>query len=119
MEVVNLQPKNLDLLLYAGDGITFRVIVKDKNAQPVPLTGTMIAQIRRKREDTNPVVTFSVDLSESDQGIAILSLTGDQTKSLVTDKKFLGVWDIEWTYSSTQPRTLCQGRVECISDVSR
>lgn len=122
MTIIDLRPKKLDLLLYAGDGVSFRLIARDKDSQPVPLTGTVKAQIRTKRESTgNPTVTFSVDLTEAASGIALLSLTGEQTQSLVgtTERTFVGVWDLEWTYSAAQPRTLCQGRVECIPDVSR
>jgi hypothetical protein len=121
MTIVNLQPKVLDLLLYAGDGASFRVIATNDAGQPIPLTGTIKAQIRKKREDIDPMATFTVDLTEAAQGIAILSLTGEQTQSLIgtPEKKFIGVWDIEWTYSASQPRTLCQGRVECVLDVSR
>lgn len=119
MAEINLEPQTVDLVLYAGDGVTFRLLVKDKDAQAVPLIGTMKAQIRAKRSDTTPTVEFAVDLTESAQGIAILSLTGAQTQGLVTDRKFSGVWDVEWASTTDQPRTLCQGKVECDPDVSR
>ena len=53
-----------------------------------------------------------------------LSLTGEQTRQLVDhpsskDGKFTGVWDIQWTPAGLQPRTLCQGKVECVADVTR
>jgi hypothetical protein len=53
-----------------------------------------------------------------------ISLTGDQTRDLSDDPssvagKFTGYWDIQWTPAEAQPRTLCQGKVECVSDVTR
>ena len=56
------------------------------------------------------------------QGKIILSLTGEQTKQLSLDPssksgRFIGVWDMQWTPADKQPRTLCQGTVECVADV--
>lgn len=87
---------------------------------PVPLTGTMKAQIRLHYSDLTPKAIFAVDLTDAANGNAVLSLTGVDTQALVTsDKKFKGVWDVEWTPSGAQPRTLLQGKVECDPDASR
>lgn len=120
MSEINLSPQVLDLVLYAGDGANFRLTIKNNLGEPIPLIGTMLAKIRAKRTDPDPAIAeFSIDLSESAEGIALLSLTGEQTQALAVVKKFNGVWDVQWTPTENQPRTLCQGKVVCFSDVSR
>lgn len=121
-EQIDLSPQVLDLKLYSGDGVRFRVIVTDKNNDPVPLTGTMEAQIRDKRGETDTAeAEFSVDLTDAADGIAVFSLTGEQTRALTdqNEKTFKGVWDCQWTPSGSEPRTFCQGKVECDVDVTR
>jgi len=121
-QTIDLSPQILNLKLYAGDGVTFRLSVKNKDDEPVNLIGTMEAQIRLKRGlGDDPLAEFSIDLSEAEDGIARLTLTGEQTQELIpiTNKRFHGVWDLQWTPTDGQPRTLCQGRVECFTDVSR
>jgi len=122
---INLQPQVLNLSLYAGDGCEFRLICKDNNQDPIDITGSVNAQVRLDRlTDTDPIVEFATSMVDAYQGIVVLSLTGDQTRELVLHPsakagKFTGVWDIQWTPSTTQPRTLCQGSVECVADVTR
>ena len=94
---------------------------------PVDVTGTVEAQIRLDRATEDPPIEeFSSDLSQAAEGIIILSLTGEQTQPLVVHSsvkpgsgKFAGVWDLQWTKAGAEPRTLCQGKVECLADVSR
>lgn len=123
--VIDLQPEVLDLELYAGDGVTLPMSCVDKAGAPIDLTGAIDAQIRVDRElSTDVLVTFSVNTVDSYEGKIVLTLTGDQTESLMTDPsvksgKFLGVWDLQWTAAGAQPRTICQGKVECVADVSR
>jgi hypothetical protein len=119
---VTLQPQDLNLTLYAGDGINFKLICTDEADSPIPITGTVESQIRRARLDAAPIMTFAVDLAEAAQGKILLSLTGDQTQDLVeagVNGKFKGVWDVEWTPTGSEPRTLCQGKVQCVADVTR
>jgi hypothetical protein len=119
---IDLTPQELDLVLYAGDGVRLPLVVTDNDDPPnaVPLTGTVRAQIRIKHSDTTPAATFDVDMTDADTGNVILSLTGAHTQALVTsDKKFKGIWDVEWTPSGAQPRTLMQGKVECDPDATR
>ena len=122
---INVQPQVLNLKLYAGDGVEFRLICTDKAGAPIDVTGGVAAQIRLTRLTADPpIVTFTVGMIDAYQGIVVLSLTGDQTEALIEDSstkagKFVGVWDIQWTPSSSQPRTLCQGSVECVVDVTR
>jgi hypothetical protein len=124
---LSTQPPNLDLALYAGDGVSFKIICTD-NAdppQPVNVTGDIQAQVRVDRLSADPpVAAFSADMVGADQGEVVLSLTGDDTQALIDDGsttkgKFAGVWDVQWTANGGEPRTLCQGKVECIADVTR
>lgn len=122
---INLQPQVLNLSLYAGDGVEFRLRCKDGGGDPIDITGTVNAQIRLDRlTETDPIVEFATNMVDAYQGIVILSLTEDQTRELVmspsaANGKFSGVWDIQWTPANTPSRTLCQGTVECVSDVTR
>ena len=124
---LSIQPPVLDLALYAGDGISFKLICTDDSVPPEPvnITGAIQAQIRANRDETSAVsAEFSTDLTGADAGEVILSLTGAQTQDLMEDPavakgKFNGVWDVQWTPTGGQPRTLCQGKVECIADVTR
>jgi hypothetical protein len=125
MAQINVQPQVLDLKLYAGDGVDFRLICTDGAGAPIDVTGSIKAQVRLDRLPTSsPIVEFTVSLVDAYQGIIVLSLSGTQTSQLVADPSskngvFNGVWDIQWTPANTQPRTLCQGKVECVSDVTR
>lgn len=117
---IDVTPQVLDLTLYAGDGVAFRLSITDKEGIPVPITGSMEAEIRTRRTDPDPPKAhFTIDLTDGEDGIALLSLTGDQTQQLAPDRQFTGVWDLQWTPSAKQPRTLCQGKVVCVNDVSR
>lgn len=120
MSEIDLTPQILDLVLYSGDGSRFRLVITDVNNQPVPITGTIEAQIRTKRGLAgDPSAEFDVDMTQAADGVAILSLTGTQTQALAPTRKFVGVWDVEWTPEGSEPRTLVQGKVECDLDVSR
>lgn len=125
MANITLQPQVLDLSLYAGDGVEFRLICTDSGNTAVPITGTVMAQVRVDRlAPDDPVVEFAADMAEAPQGIILLSLTGAQTQELMADPstskgKFSGVWDVQWTPTGEEARTLCQGKVECVADVTR
>lgn len=121
---INLQPQVLDLDLYAGDGVSLRFTCLDKDQEPVDVTGTVRAQIRTARLDTDPpIVTFAVNVTDAYIGIVVITLTGDQTQELLdaaaTPGRFTGVWDLEWDAADDEPRTLCQGAVSCVADVTR
>lgn len=122
---INVQPEVLDLNLYAGDGLEFRVICTNGTGAPIDMNGEVKAQIRLERLTPDPpIVSFSVNAVDAYQGIIRLLLTGAQTTSLSTHSssengKFKGVWDLQWKPASAEPRTLCQGNVECVVDVTR
>lgn len=114
-------PQVVDLVLYAGDGASFSLKVTDPTAAPIAVTGTILAQIRLERDTADPpLAVFTADMTNAATGTIVLSLTGSETQSLVTtDQKFVGVWDVQWTAVGAEPVTLCQGKVECMPDVSR
>lgn len=121
--LINVQPKILNLKLYAGDGFSFRLICKNGANVPVDMTGGVSAHVRidATTEDP-PVAEFASDMVDAYQGIVVLSLTGEQTQELVDDipsGRFEGVWDIQWSPADGEPRTLCHGEVECVADVTR
>lgn len=125
MPAITLQPQVLDLSLYAGDGVSFRLICTDSDDVVVPITGTVMAQIRVDRiAPDDPVVEFEANLANADEGIIMLLLTGDQTQEMIAHPssskgKFSGVWDVQWTPVGQEARTLCQGKVDCVADVTR
>lgn len=118
---LQLAPSDVDIDLYNGDGATILVTVQDASGNAMNVTGTVIAQIRQRRNDSAPILSFAVDLSLSSSGKIMLSLTGAQTASLLsgTADPWRGFWDVQWTASGGQPLTLVQGAVECDLDVSR
>jgi hypothetical protein len=124
-QVLNLRPEVLNLSLYAGDGISFRMICTDTKNEPIDVSGDVKAQIRLEGDAPDPpLATFSVNAQDAYKGIIVLSLTGDQTTALMGDpgnkiEKFVGVWDVQWTPGGAEPRTLCVGSVECVTDVTR
>jgi hypothetical protein len=122
---ISLLPEVLDLLLYAGDGVEFRMLCTDSAGAPMDITGSVSAQVRVDRLSQDaPVVSFAVNSVDAYAGKIILTLTGDQTSALVAhpsskDGKFTGVWDVQWAPATSQPRTICQGKLECVADVTR
>jgi hypothetical protein len=125
MATINIRPQILDLMLYAGDGVEFRLICTDSGNAPVDITGGVKAHVRLDRvTEEEPIVEFAVNMIDAYQGIIVVSLTGEQTKELSSHPSsvkgiFTGVWDCQWEPASAEPRTLCQGKVECVADVSR
>lgn len=120
-----MQPQVLNLQLYSGDGFSFRMLCKNTVGDPIDMGGTVKAQIRldRTTPDDPPIQSFAVVMTDAYQGIIALSISGAQTQSLTDDsgdgQKFTGVWDVEWEPDDAEPRTICQGTVECVADVTR
>jgi hypothetical protein len=79
------------------------------------------AQIRKARPDTAALADFAVDMTDPDNGIVTISLSGAQTAGLLTGTatEFGGVWDIQWTADGGSPATILQGEVSCVLDVTR
>jgi len=123
--VIDLQPEVLDLKLYAGDGVELPITCTDGAGAPIDVSGSVNAQVRLDRLTPDPpIASFTINGVDAYRGKVIISLTGDQTAQLITDPsskggKFVGVWDLQWTPADSEPRTLCQGKVECTADVTR
>lgn len=122
-QTMNFRPKILNLLLYAGDGFSLRLVCKDTAGAPIDITGVVTAQVRLDRVHPSdpPLASFTVSLVDAYLGVIGLTLTGAQTLSLLEagGEKFTGVWDVQWTPANMQIRTLTQGVVECVADVTR
>lgn len=117
---ISLLPESLDLVLYAGDGASLQLTVTDNDSAPLPVSGEVKAQIRQARLDTAVLAEFNADLVNGATGIVLISLDGEQTAALITDKPvFKGVWDAQWVKADSPPITLVQGKVECHADVTR
>lgn len=126
MPTISLLPETLDIVLYSGDGFSFKFICTDENGAPIDITGGVSAQIRLSRlaPETPAICDFAVNLVDAYLGIIVLSLTGSQTKALTEDPsaqsgRFVGVWDVQWEPADSEPRTLCQGKAECVADVTQ
>jgi hypothetical protein len=120
---VTLRPTILNLLLYSGDGFSIRLACKDSAGDAVDLTGVVTAQIRvdRIHPDDPPLSSFIVSMTDAYLGLVTLSLSGAQTTALLAGNldAFTGVWDVQWSPTDKEPRTLVQGVVECVADVTR
>jgi hypothetical protein len=119
---ISLVPSELDLALYAGDGVSLVFTLNDGNGQPLNITGAVTAQIRSTKQAVDAVADFAADLSAGATGIVTLSLGGQQTADLVEGSsggKFNGVWDMQWTKQGGEPVTVLQGAVTCDPDVTR
>jgi hypothetical protein len=118
---INLRPVVWNLLLYSGDGFSVSIACVNANL-PVDMSGSVTAEIRADRLHPSdpPLASFDVSMVDAYLGIVTLSLSGAQTDALVVDgtDKFVGVWDVQWTPAGKEPRTLVQGAVECVADVT-
>jgi hypothetical protein len=116
---INLQPQSVDLLIYAGDGVSLDLELDQPNGAPFDATGSAVAQIRPTRG--GPVAAeFTVDLTNAATGHIGLSLTGDETAGLAAaGEPFNGAWDVQWTAPGNEPLTIAQGSVTCKPDVTR
>lgn len=122
--VIDLRPQKVDLKMYAGDGRSIRLTFT-QNGEPFPMDGVISAQIKKLKTDTVSLVDFSVDMTDANpNGVVFISYTGDDSKDLmdhdsVRNGRFSGVWDVQWEPDGSDPRTILQGKVECVGDVTR
>lgn len=120
---LNFRPQILDLYIYAADGLSIKLACKDKAGNPIDINGSVTAQIRADRLHPTdpPLVNFTVSLVDAYLGIVGLTLSAASSLALLPlgENKFTGVWDVQWTPETALPRTLVQGIVECVADVTR
>jgi len=120
--MISLLPPQCNLALYAGDGVAIRLTVQYKDGTPYPLDGgTVYASIRHSRIDPDPpLLAFNVDTTDAAGGIVILGLAGADTQTLLGGlATFSGVWDAQFQPTGADPKTLIQGTVSCVADVTR
>jgi hypothetical protein len=112
-------PESMDVYAYAGDPVTVQLTVSDEG-EPLALTGTVEAQIRKRRADPDPpVAEFNVAVDVA-AGVVLLGLTAATTTALgAANGGFLGEWDCQWFPPAAEPLTLIQGRISCKKDVTR
>jgi hypothetical protein len=119
---ISLIPSELDLALYAGDGVSLIFTLNDGDGSPLNITGAVTAQVRATKISDTIVAEFAADLSAGATGLVTLSLTGDQTAELIeasSGNQFKGVWDMQWTKQGGEPVTVLQGSLSCDPDVTR
>jgi hypothetical protein len=118
---VSVVPQRVDLIVYAGDGVTLRLTAVDgETGDSLNLAGEINAQVKANRSDAEPITEFVVNTDQAADGILDLSLSGEQTAALLTDSsRFRGSWDVQWLADGEQPRTLVQGSLTCDLDVTR
>src|SRR4051794_4766959 len=118
---VSVIPQRYDLAVYAGDGVELRLSAVDaKTGDNLDLAGEISAQVKAHRSDTEPLTEFAVEVEQAADGILDLSLSGEQTAALITSSsQFKGSWDVQWLADGEQPRTLVQGNLTCVLDVTR
>jgi hypothetical protein len=114
MSTLTLLPTKLDLTIYAGDGFAMQINFRNQDDTPAAMTGTWLAQIRHKTDDT-VLTAFSVDITSQATGLIILRLTGEQTRTLPDEC----VWDVQNIPTDGQPRTWYRGIIKPSHDVSR
>ena len=113
-ETISFVPNAVDLALYAGDEVSFTVVVTNPDGTQRDVSGLAIAQIRASRADTDPAATFTVDDTDAATGRLVLTLDPADSAALTTDgKKFTGFWDLQVANT-----TLVQGSVTCWPDVT-
>jgi hypothetical protein len=102
----DLYPHQLEFVTRAADGTITPIDVSDR---------VYTAQIR-ERQASATAVAFTIDTSQADNGIILLTLTGDQTRALPA----IAVWDLQEVIPpETDPVTLLAGSVTVKGDVTR
>lgn len=110
---ISFVPESVALALYAGDGAALTLALVDANGDPLDLVGEVTAQIKLRREDTDPLQEFAVTVAGN---LATLTLSEAQTAAL---GEFKGAWDVQWAPNGSAPVTLVQGQATCKLDVTR
>lgn len=115
MAELDVLPGQLDLRVYRGDTVNFRVTLKDTvtgDPLELPVTGWR-AQVRADTDPTSPVeFTLVVDGTDAATGVIDLTIDGTHTASL----KGPVAWDLE---NTDLDRTYLAGRIRLSGQVSR
>jgi|SRR5262245_26608456 len=115
-QVVAARPACVDLRLYAGDTFSVLITIRYRGTlEPVELTGTWTAQVRRAPGAPDIVTSFAVDIVDAAAGQLRLSLTPEQTR-LLAGREFW--WDLQQVDGDVV-RTWLAGDVAAVMDVTR
>jgi hypothetical protein len=107
--LIDLTPARVDIVVTQGDTLTFQLVVKDSDGQPVTLTGDVKAQARRTYKDAT-AVTFAVTTVGN---VATLTLTDVQTVDMV------GTWVWDCDYETSAVTTIAAGELRVTPEVRR
>lgn len=131
MAVLSYNPPVLDLVVYAGDDTNIPMTITS-GGDPVNMTGIHNAQVRATR-DGELLATLIVEYTDPVNGELTLKITSQVSDALIVDAAvntdyfgnelitapmFEGVWDWDYTVD-TITRTLVQGKITVIKDVTR
>lgn len=117
---ISVVPQRVDLVVYAGDGVSLRLdVINADTGANLDLSGEIDAQVKAKRSDTDALTEFAVNTDEAADGVLYLALSGEQTAVLTDGPQFKGAWDVQWMAVGQEPRTLVQGSLTCDLDVTR
>lgn len=111
------EPTEVDILAYRGDTGRFRITVTDSAVPPNPIdiSGmTWDADIREKRNDTDPITSFTVVpvVGQSNSVDVILAKEG---AALLPKKSY---YDVEMS-DGVNVTTIVYGAIKALEDVSR
>jgi meiotically up-regulated gene 157 (Mug157) protein len=107
--LIDLTPARVDITVTQGDSLTFQLVVKDSDGQPVTLSGTVRAQARRTFKDPE-AVAFTVTTASN---VATLTLTAGQTVGM------LGTWVWDCDYETSGVTTIAAGELKVTPEVRR
>lgn len=111
MPTISIQPNQLDVGLYAGDGFGMHMnFVVKETGEPWPLEGVWTAHIYY---DAGLITEFNIDSTGAAEGKLVLSLTGAQTNAVC-----FGLWDLQQRVTGSEPRTWYRGNVTTARDVT-
>lgn len=108
-------PGTLNIEMMDGDGYRNTLTFTDSDDDALDLSSyTFSAQIRKnpKAEDA---VSFIIDDTDADTGVIVISLTGDQVRSLFHKC----MWDMEYVIGDSDPTTVLKGTITIYSDITR
>lgn len=118
-------PERYDIDAYRGDDLVIPLAAANSSGPLDITTHTIIAHIRRNALDEDPPAeTFDVVLENPTQGLFLLVLPHARIAALPCDptphtdgSKY--VWDVQHTIPGGRTKTLYQGTLTLIADVSR
>lgn len=115
---VDLTPVVVDLVFYAGDDGSFKLVFLDSDRAVIDLSAyDLTAQIRRSRGSSD-FINLDLDMTDAVTGVVTVVVPPDTTRALAND-----AWDktSQWDLQCTSPLTvtLIQGTIVCVQDVTR